>query len=359
MDVKEKLKKLAEEVYKQFKEGEKVKLTLRARGTLKTIVYDQEKDLIKLSEAFSIREFFNLRHVRKFVQTLLVASLAKKLVETGKHASLREVYYQLKHAIPIIKENTFDDQSESDSVIEDLERTLGVIREEMHITADRRGFVYGDVTMRDKVEGTEWNCMKLGRGGWAIPSTIEEIEIVDVNADFVLAVETAAMAERLIEEKVPQKLNCIIVATQGQAARGIRRLLHRFRYEWNLPIYVFTDGDPWGYYIYSVIKRGSMKLSYISEKLATPDAKLIGMTMDDIEKYNLWNVTEKLKPIDEKRAKQLMNYPWFKHPKWQEQFKKMLRWKVRIEQQALASKSLDFVAKKYLPEKIENQEFLP
>ena len=102
-----------------------------------------------------------------------------------------------------------------------------------------------------------------------------------------------------------------------------------------------------------------MKLSHFSEYLATPDVKFIGMTMDDIEEYNLWNVTMKLKQIDEKRVKELMSYPWFKNNKaWQRQFQKMLKWKVKIEQDALASKSLEFVAEKYLPEKIEKEKFL-
>ncbi|PSH02116.1 MAG: DNA topoisomerase VI, partial [Nanohaloarchaea archaeon QH_8_44_6] len=42
----------------------------------------------------------------------------------------------------------------------------------------------------------------------------------------------------------------------------------------------------------------------------------------------------------------------------QKQFQKMLDIGVRIEQQALASQSLEFVANTYLPEKIENEEFL-
>jgi len=63
-----------------------------------------------------------LGHVRRFMQTLLVASLAKKLVENDKTASLREVYYQLKHTILILNVNTIEEQEESDVVIEDLER---------------------------------------------------------------------------------------------------------------------------------------------------------------------------------------------------------------------------------------------
>jgi len=82
--------------------------------------------------------------------------------------------------------------------------------------------------------------------------------------------------------------------------------------------------------------------------------------MEDIETYNLQNVTEKLKDVDKKRLGELLNYDWFKQSKeWIKQVKIMAQKGVRIEQQALANKSIDFVAKEYLPEKIEKQLFLP
>jgi len=83
------------------------------------------------------------------------------------------------------------------------------------------------------------------------------------------------------------------------------------------------------------------------------------MTMDDIEDYSLQKVTEKLKDMDKKRINEIMEYEWFKNKDWQEQMKKCLKLGVRIEQQALANKSLEFVAKEYLPQKIENEVFLP
>ena len=347
---------LAEKIYNEFKEGDPT-IEFFVRGNLKTIVYDENRDLIKLRAVTGHRKFFNLGHARKFTQTLLIANLAKNLVERDKTASLREVYYILKHTIPIVEEDSFVEQRESDSVIEDLERTLRTIREQFHIKAEGRGAIYGDITLRDKKRGDEWNCSKLGRGGWSVPSTIEDIEIVDVNADFVLVVEKEALFDRLIEERFPEKHRAIIITGKGQAPRGVRRLIHRLRYEKNLPVYVFTDGDPWGYYIYSVIKRGSMKLSHFTELLATPDAKFIGMTMDDVEEYKLKErkVVISLKERDIKRLKELMEYPWFKRSKdWQKQFQKMLDWKIKVEQDALATWSLEFVAEKYLPEKLAN-----
>ena len=47
----------------------------------------------------------------------------------------------------------------------------------------------------------------------------------------------------------------------GQATRGARRLLQRMAKELNIPVYVLVDNDPWGLYIYSVLKQGSINFS--------------------------------------------------------------------------------------------------
>ena len=44
-----------------------------------------------------------------------------------------------------------------------------------------------------------------------------------------------------------------------------------------LPIYCLLDNDPWGYYIYSVIKQGSINLAYESARMAIPDAQFLGL----------------------------------------------------------------------------------
>lgn len=353
-------------VLEDIKAGKNPYFDIPMRG-ISNVYFDEKARVIRMGDKLSRRYFLNVAHARKFMQTLLIMAYVKRLVSEGKHASLREAYYANKHTIPGTHENTFEDQSESDPIIEDLERMLGVLREEMHLTADRRGYIYGDIVIRDGED--EFNTSKLGRGGWAVPGTVEHLQFVEVNVDYVLVVETAAMADRLIEEKYAQKENALIVATQGQASRGVRRLIHRLHYEQGLPIIVFTDGDPYGWYIYSTIKQGSINLAYLSDKLATPEAKFVGMTMDDIKKYGLQNVTEKLKGIppnkkggptgDYKRILEEMEYPWFQNKEWQRQLKMALEMGVRIEQQALANKSLEFVAKEYLPEKINNGELLP
>ena len=105
------------------------------------------------------------------MQTMLVASGCKQLIEQGKTTSLRGLYYLLKHTIEGTKEETFDDQHECDTVIEDVEVTLNALREELHLYAEKRGDMVGPMTLVDS--GDEIDCTRMGSGGYSIPSIVE------------------------------------------------------------------------------------------------------------------------------------------------------------------------------------------
>src|SRR5881628_528874 len=72
--------------------------------------------------------------------------------------------------------------------------------------------------------------------------------------------------------------NCVLLTGNGQPPRGVRRLARRLHEEKRLPVYVLVDNDPWGYYIYSVIKQGSINLAFESQRMAIPQAKFIGLS---------------------------------------------------------------------------------
>jgi DNA topoisomerase-6 subunit A len=360
-EISKRIHVMAEEIVGQIKKGQNPHFITKQRGK-GNVEFEEDKGIIELGDKETTRSFLNIAHTKKFLQTMLVTSKLYDYLNHNKTASIREIYYELKHTVGNTNENTFEDQNESDSCIVDLEHAVETIREKLNVHANPKGTLYGDITLVDKVHNNDkFNCLKLGRGGWSVMSRMEpnEIEIRDVDAKYVLVIETSAMYERLIEEDFAKKHKAILVGTGGQAARGTRRLIFRLSHEQKLPIYTFTDGDPYGWYIYSVIKQGSMALAAHSNYMAVPDAKYIGMTIEDVKDYGLENVTEKMKPGDIKRAKEMMDYDWFKNKPWQDELKTAIDKKIRIEQQALANKSLDFVATEYLPKKIKNKEFLP
>lgn len=345
-------KGIAEQISQEKKPSMKIPVR-----SLSNIKWNEHDKLLTLGDKKSKRHFFNVGHARKFMQTLLIASFCKDIVDEDIHASIRDMYYNLKHSIGGSKENTFDEQSESDPLIVDIETTLEVLREQLHLLADRKGVVVGNVKVRDRGDIINWS--KLGSGGWSIPSVVEDIDFVDVDADFVLVIEKNAGFERLHEDKFWKKYNCILMGTGGQAARGTRRLIKRLADEHKLPVYVLTDSDSYGWYIYSVIKSGSMALAHASEQLGTPTAKFIGLTISDIKDYKLEKSIIRANERDIKRAKELLDYPWFQHKEWKKEIKLMIDKKIKAEIEALSSRGLRFLTETYLPEKLEAKEFLP
>lgn len=171
-------------------------------------------------------------------------------------------------------------------------------------------------------------------------------------------VEKNAGFERLHEDKFWQKHKCILIGTGGQPSRGTRLLIQRLNQEHKLPVYVMTDADSYGWYIYSVIKSGSISLAHVSDRIATPEARFIGLSISDIYNYDLKKATIKAKEVDIARAKELLQYDWFKNPKWQKEINLMIEKGIKAEIEALSNRGLKFMSETYLPEKLKEKDFL-
>src|SRR3989344_4460172 len=89
------LQELGKDVVKQIKKEKNPELTFTLRG-LSNIIYDPKIRSLKLGSKTASRSFFNLAHAKKFLQTFDVAAVIKNLIKEGKHASLRDVFYQVK-----------------------------------------------------------------------------------------------------------------------------------------------------------------------------------------------------------------------------------------------------------------------
>lgn len=323
-------------------------------------VWNKKARILEMGDAFATRELFNLNQAKQFMQTMLHASTIKDLIEANKTSSLRGVFYKAKHTVAGTKENTFDDQSESDPILEDLEVALGALREELHVFAENRGSMVGNITLIDK--GDEINCRRMGSGGYALPSIVENdvIQFAKCEADFVLHVEKGTVWNRFNEDRFWEQHNCILTHGAGQPPRGCRRLLQRLNSELKLPIICLLDCDPWGHYIYSVIKQGSISLAFESTRLAIPDAKFLGIRAKDYEACNLSDAVKiDLTDNDIKRAGEILNYPWFKdHKGWQKEIKKMLDNGFKMEVESLITKDISYVTEEYVPARLKAQDWL-
>ena len=322
--------------------------------------FDKKHRVLRMGDAAQQRFLFNLGQAKKFMQTVLVADGCRDLVQAGKTLSLRGMYYKSLHTIAGTKEKTFEGQEESDAVLEDLEVTLDALRENLHVFAKKRGTMVGNITVFDN--GDEINCRRMGTGGYAIPSICEPsvIQFGKCDADFVLHVEKDTVWSRFNEDRFWETHNCILTEGSGQPPRGVRRMLHRLNSELGLPVICLLDCDPWGHYIYSVIKQGSINLAYESGRMAIPDARYLGIRADDFTRCGLNDdVKIELDDRDRKRAKEIAEYPWFADRKpWQKEIKRMLSNGFKMEVESLITKDISYVTETYVPERLAAKDWI-
>lgn len=353
------LKGMADKVVQTANRSRAPQLDIPSRS-LSNVKFNRTQKIIEMGSNKNKRELFNLSQAKAYMQTMLVGSGCKELIGEQKTLSLRGMYYRLKHTIEGTKEETFEDQSDCDPIIEDVEVSLNALREELHVYASNRGSMVGNLQLNDS--GDDIDCARMGSGGYSIPSIVEPeiVKFVKSNAKFVLHVEKDTVWRRFNEDKFWKKHNCILTHGGGQPPRGVRRLLNRLHHELKLPVYCLLDNDPWGYYIYSVIKQGSINLAYESKRMAIPKARYIGLSSRDYERCGLSpSATIKLSENDIKRAKQIARYPWFEKKKpWQKEIDHMLKNGFKMEVESLISLDISYVTEEYVPARLQDRDFL-
>jgi len=330
--------------------------------SLANVKYDPKRGHFEILGKMATRTL-SYNTVKTFAQCVrLLATTKNDLLDKGDIASKREVYYNSKSW----GECRFDEQPESDTLLDDIEAMLGVNREQLgYIPDERGGEVCGPLIVidRDPATGQEIriDCTKLGTGAWSIPSQVEHLRF-QTKAKFVLVVETTSLFGRLVHHRYYETADCILISMSGVPTRACRRFVRRLSDDQRLPVLAFTDGDPYGYCnIYRTLKVGSGQAAHINRYFCVPQARYLGVTPWDIKDYQLEDATHPLEEVDIKRAKDaLKNDPFVRHHKeWQDALNLMLSLGVRVEQQAFAKHGLNFVLETYLPEKLKKRQFLP
>lgn len=353
--VLDKITNIAHEVHHSIQANNAPILDTPIRS-LSNVEFDKKEGFFKIQNKSKTRTL-SASTIKSFAQTLRMMGLSKQLVESEDTATKREAYYVSKNW----GDARFAEQPESDSVMDDIEAMLAVNREQLgFIPGEHGGSVAGALTVIDEDFETKQairiDCTQFGSGAYSIPSSVEHLEF-ETKAKFILAIETQGMFERLNKHNYWKKANCILVAMSGVPTRACRRFIRKLSDDKNLPVYVFTDGDPYGYgNIYRTLKVGSGNAAHINQYFCVPRAKFIGVTPQDIIAYNL--PTHPLKEIDLKKIKDMLkNDPFIhEHKEWQKALTDMAKSKMRVEQQAFAAFGLNFVIDKYLPDKIKEQK---
>ena len=343
------------------KKGRKPSMTFPVRS-LANVKFDPKRGHFEILNKKASRTL-SYNTVKTFAQSMrLLATTKNDLLDRDDIAGKREVYYNSKSW----GECRFDEQPESDTLLDDMEAMLGVNREQLgYIPEERGGDVCGELVVidRDPQSGADVkiNCAKMGSGAWSIPSRVEHLRF-ETKAKLVLVVETASLFQRLVHHRYFEKANCVLISMSGVPTRACRRFIRRLADDRKLPVLAFTDGDPYGYCnIYRTLKVGSGQAAHINRYFCVPQAHYLGVTPWDIKDYKLEDATHPLEEQDIKRAKDaLKNDPFIRHHKeWQAALELMLQLGVRVEQQAFAKQGLNFVLDTYLPEKLKQGKFLP
>jgi DNA topoisomerase-6 subunit A len=352
----------AARVHQRIQKGAKPEMSFPVRS-LQNVHFDKAKGYFEIGRSKKSRTL-TVSTVRTFAQTLKMMSLSKELVETNDFATKRDAYYQSKNWA----EAGFQDQVESDTVMDDIEAMFsveGISREQLRFVPDEHGgAVAGQLIVHDPDFDTgtvhRIDCTQFGSGAYSIPSLVEHLSF-ETRAKFILAIETGGMFQRLQSHRYWEKANCILVSMAGVPTRATRRFIRKLSDECRLPVYAFVDCDPYGISnIYRTLKVGSGNAAHVSRFFCVPAAHYLGVTPQDIVDYKL--PTHPLKEIDVKRAKDaLKNDPFFQHYKeWARAFEQLLKLGVRAEQQAFAKHNLNHVMDTYLPAKLKQPEkFLP
>ena len=358
LDVADAIKNSAQNIHNKILKSQKPTMTTPIRS-LSNVKYHEKKGYFEMMGKSKLRTL-TVSTVKTFAQTLKMMALSKELIETDDMATKREAYYISKNW----GKAGFAEQSESDTIMDDVEATFGVNREQLKFVPEEKG---GDIAGRLIVIDHDSNgnklkidCTKFGSGAYSIPVDVENLEFQS-KAKYILAIETAGMFQRLVKYDFWSKNDCILVSMGGVPTRACRRFIRRLSDSLKIPVYAFVDGDPYGYFnIYRTLKVGSGNAAHLNKYFCVPGASFLGVTPQDVIDYKL--PTHPLKEVDIKRAKDaLKNDPFVKfHKSWQASINQMLKMGVRVEQQAFAKHGLDFVVNEYLPQKLSNtKKFLP
>ena len=352
------LQKIAESIYGDFQAHRVPNLELSVRSK-SNIQFEDELNVWKYGESLTERSAKKTDGAYMLLRTMYLAEFIKQMINEGKSSTLRETYY-ISEGWDLAK---FGDQSESDKLAEDLEIITSSLREDFKLRPEESGAsVLGNITLEEVTRDgnrKRFNCRDdVGDAGYTIPFNVEKdkLKIVDHDADMIVAIETGGMYDRLIENRFDETSRAVLLHLKGQPARSTRRFLKRLNEESELPVVVFTDGDPWSFRIFASVAYGAIKTAHISEYLATPAARYLGITPSDIVNYDL--PSDKLSEQDVKALEAELTDPRFADDWWKGEIELQLSLQKKSEQQALAKYGLDFVTDTYLPEKLSEMGIL-
>lgn len=188
-----------------------------------------------------------------------------------------------------------------------------------------RGYLYGPLSFIDsRRRRNRLRCMYKPFG---IPSFVEPdvLRIAHCDASVLLLVDDVKVFQILIKSTIIDEMQIVLMTSCGIPRLGTRRLIHRLERECNLQVLLLTDNDTWGYWIYSVLKRGLMAPAEKSQYAAIENVSYFGVRARDWKTFAV--PIERLRPWESQwdlRLRELRKQRCFRSQNWQMEFNRFV-----------------------------------
>lgn len=352
-DIPKEAKVLAERMLKELEHGRRPVLEA-VKCSLDNSNYNARVGYLTPGEK-KVRTELNVSSVQKLARVVFMLEILLRNLETGAVNTKRELYYISKGLVKSdghLKPLDFEEQTDSDSIIDFIGDMLEVYREELNCFAnDRGGQTYSQqlVVTESLPDGTK-AVVDLGSLGTTPFQPKNKPQSLRLKAkkkiDFCLIVESEGTANTLVSMGFTKRNNCILMGAQGVPSNGVRGWCKLIQEELKIPMYFWGDLDAYTLQnIFRTLKAGSAASLIRNADFSAPDVRFLGVLPEDVEKWDLH--CYKVKESDPSEARSLkkakdalQNDPFFQD-KRNKKLADILRWlvkeKLRCEQQAYFS----------------------
>ncbi|NUN04976.1 MAG: DNA topoisomerase VI [Bdellovibrio sp.] len=302
-----------------------------------------------------VRTELNVSSVQKLARVVFILEILLRNLEIESVNTKREIYYVAKGLIKgnsRLKPLDFEDQPESDAIIDFIGDMLEVYREELNVFAnDRGGQTYSQqlIVTETLTDGEKAvvDLSSLGTSPFQPKNKPQSLKLkAKKKIDFCLIVESEGTANTLVTMGFTKRNNCIVMGAQGVPSNGVRGWSKLIQDELDVPMYFFGDLDAYTLQnIFRTLKAGSAASLIRNADFSAPNVKFLGVLPEDVKKYDLphYKVRES-DPAEARALKKakdaLENDPFFLDKK-NKNLADILRWlikeKIRCEQQSFFS----------------------
>ena len=154
----------------------------------------------------------------------------------------------------------------------------------------------------------------------------------------ILFIEKATHFYCLYKDRAWYEHGLLLMTGNGIPRVGTRRILHRLSEEFGLPVYVLADNDTWGYFLFSVLKRGALTPHKRYPELAIKDVRFVGLRAGDLFDLRPDEILIRWKPRWNKRLRAMERYSCFRSAAWKKEFNAFRRQRGKIELDSMGAK---------------------